>query len=403
MKGSPGKWWQQFHALFVIHKGERRGFLLLVVILFGALAWAFYQRRYGHTAKEDLEALVAEHQRWVELRSMQAPAAPARAQPFPFDPNTLDREGWRALGLTERQADAIARYRAKGGQFRSKQQLARFRGVPEATMARILPFATLPDSLPRGRDPRFARGLSPSSAPFTFDPNTLERAGWLSLGLTERQADAIARYRNNGGQFRSKQQFARFRTIPEATMARILPYALLPDSLPLGHLSDRTATPSDGTHARTPMLHAGSDERPKGGVAVPRKVEVNSTDSAALVALPGVGPVFAKAILAYREKLGGYRSLDQLAEVRVLQDKPDALERLRGLLVVDTLLVRRLDLNASTVEQLAAHPYVQWRLAKPIVALRTQHGPFRAVDDIRKSHLIDEAVFRKLAPYLTVE
>lgn len=389
MKGTISRLSEQFKVLFAIHKGERRGFLLLVLLLSASLVWALFQRRHGHTSEEDLAALRAEHQRWVELRTPKAGVGTEGITPFPFDPNTLNREGWLSLGLTERQAEAIERYRVKGGQFRSKQQLARFRGVPEATLARILPYAQLPDSLHRGRSPQDRRAGTAAASLFAFDPNTLQREGWLALGLSERQADAILRYRAKGGWFRSREHLARFRGVPEAIMARILPFAQFPDTVNGGAFSGRQgSTRMDGTN---------------GAARAFRKLEVNSADSTALVALPGVGPAFARGIIAYREKLGGYRSLDQLAEVRVLQDKPDALERLRELLVVDTLMIRRLNLNSSSVEELAAHPYVQWRLAKPLVALRSQHGPFRAVEDIRKSHLIDEVVFRKLAPYLTVE
>src|SRR5690606_31133336 len=108
-------------------------------------------------------------------------------------------------------------------------------------------------------------------------------------------------------------------------------------------------------------------------------------------------------IVKYRERLGGYHSLDQLAEVCVLQDKPDAIARMRELLVVDTLLIRRIPLNTCTVEELAAHPYIRCKLAKPIIAYRQQHGPFREVAGIRAIPLIDEGLYRKLAPYLSVE
>jgi competence ComEA-like helix-hairpin-helix protein len=105
----------------------------------------------------------------------------------------------------------------------------------------------------------------------------------------------------------------------------------------------------------------------------------------------------------YRDGLGGFHSLDQLEEVYVLKDKPDALARVKELLVLDTLAIQRIPINTCTVEELAAHPYVRWKLAKPLIAYRQQHGPFKTVEDIKGCVLIDEAVFRKLAPYLSVE
>ena len=44
-----------------------------------------------------------------------------------------------------------------------------------------------------------------------------------------------------------------------------------------------------------------------------------------------------------------------------------------------------------------------WRIAKPLIAYRGLHGPFKTVADIRGCAVIDEALFLKLAPYLSVE
>lgn len=238
--------------------------------------------------------------------------------------------------------------------------------------------------------------------PFPFDPNLLERQEWLALGLSERQVDGIERYRNKGGQFRTKRDLSRMYSVPPDLFARLEPFILLPDSLPKrtrerkGRKDNWESTPRPTFVERTP-------ERSERQAREPRNVEVNSADSAALVALPGIGPAFAKGILRYRDRLGGYHTMEQLAEVYVLKDKPDALERLKTLLVVDSLMVRKLPINTCTVEELAAHPYAGWKVAKPLIAYRKQHGPFSSVRDITGCQAVGEEVFRKLAPYLTVE
>ena len=132
-------------------------------------------------------------------------------------------------------------------------------------------------------------------------------------------------------------------------------------------------------------------------------MELNTADTTSLIALPGIGPAFARGIVKYRDMLGGYISLDQLGEVYILKDKPDAVLKLKELLILDTVLVRRIPINTCTAEELAAHPYFRWKLAKPLIAYRTQHGPFGSIEDIRGCALIDEALLRKLAPYLRVE
>lgn len=231
---------------------------------------------------------------------------------------------------------------------------------------------------------------------FAFDPNTATADDWQRLGLSERQARGVLSYIAHGGHFEHRQDLARLRSLHPDQLARLLPYVQLPDRAEGGggRGAERRWT-ADSTRRWV------REERPARPERVP--LELNSCDSAALVALPGVGPSFARGILRYRDQLGGYHSLDQLAEVYVLKDKPEALAQLRTLLTVDTALVRRVPMNSGTVEELAAHPYLRWKLAKALVAYRRQHGPFRTLDDLRGCALVDEGMLRTFAPYFSVK
>lgn len=239
-----------------------------------------------------------------------------------------------------------------------------------------------------------------NSEPFPFDPNTIEREDWLALGLSERQVDGIERYMSKGGRFRTKSDVSKLYALTPSDYERLQPFILLPDSLPKKRYKARE--PKKWPE-RTQYTATGERPEWKTERKPLRKVEVNTADSLALVALPGIGPSFAKGILGYRDRLGGFVSMDQLAEVYVLKDKPDALARMHELLELDTLMVQRIPINTCTVEELAEHPYARWKLAKPLIAYRAQHGPFNTVADIRGCVLIDDEAFRKLAPYLSVE
>lgn len=243
---------------------------------------------------------------------------------------------------------------------------------------------------------------SPSIAAkaFLFDPNTIDRSGWLRLGLSEKQINGIENYKAKGGRFRVKSDLGRMYTLRPEDYERLKPFIQLPDSLE-NSFADRQRY---AQYARDTTTRTWPESSSRTYVREPfRKVEVNTADTNMLVALPGIGPSFARGIVKYRESLGGYSSLDQLAEVYVLKDKPDAVLKLKELLMIDTLMVRRIPINTCTVEDLAAHPYARWKIAKPLIAYRNTHGPFAQVADIKGCALIDAEVFRKLAPYLTVE
>lgn len=304
---------EQLKDFVYLHSGERRGNAVLLVILLSLSIWVALRNWVFQPSLPDTAALKEEMQRWVEERAA-ADADTLVSEPFPFDPNSIERAEWMALGFTDRQVDGIERYLNKGGRFRVKRDLARMYSIRPGQYERLEPYILLPDSLvPKARRDRYPtdRKEWPSNQPRTEFPRT----------------------------------------------------------------------------ERSPF----------------RKVEVNTADSLQLVALPGIGSSFAKGILKYRDGLGGFHSLEQLDEVYVLKDKPDALARVKELLVVDTLAIRRIPINTCTVEELAAHPYVRWKLAKPLIAYRQQHGPFKSPEDIMGCVLIDEALFRKLAPYLSLE
>ena len=319
MKRIPKPVKEQIKDLLSMHVGERRGSIVLILVLSVLGFWAISNQWFPDKGIENVEPLRAQLEAWLATRDTSEgnEDVVALAEPFPFDPNTIDREGWRALGLSDKQVDGIERYMSKGGRFRTKKDLGRMYSIKPEQFERLKSFIQLPDS--------------------------------------------VAQKTRSEGAY-GQRSFENHREEP------------------------------------TEERRSSTYERP-----VIRKVEVNTADTVALVALPGIGPAFARGIVKYREMLGGYHSLDQLAEVYVLKDKPDAVVKLKELLLLDTLMVRRIPINTCTVEELAAHPYARWKIAKPLIAYRAQHGPFKQVEDIKGCALIDAEVFRKLAPYLSVE
>ncbi len=127
-------------------------------------------------------------------------------------------------------------------------------------------------------------------------------------------------------------------------------------------------------------------------------LELNTADSAALVALPGIGPVLGGRIIKYRRLLGGYASPAQLMEVYGLS--AENFLKASPFLYADTAVISKLDPNLAEFKTLSRHPYIGYEATKRIVRYREKQG---RIDDRRTfggvSQLPDSTL-RKVYPYL---
>ena len=130
-------------------------------------------------------------------------------------------------------------------------------------------------------------------------------------------------------------------------------------------------------------------------------IELNSADTASLDKLKGIGPAFAKRIIKYRDMLGGYAHTEQLLEVYGFDTaKYNALSKN---IFVDATQIKKLNINTATSDEMKKHPYLKFNLANLIVNYRKMHGNYKTADEIKKIDLVDEKLFVKLIPYVTVE
>ncbi len=130
-------------------------------------------------------------------------------------------------------------------------------------------------------------------------------------------------------------------------------------------------------------------------------VAINSADTLDLKELRGIGSAYARRIVAYREKLGGFVRKEQLREVWGIDTALYA--RIAQQITVNASEVRKINLNSASIDQLKRHPYLDYYLAKEIVKHREKYGNFSAVEDLLKVNLIDEATFKRVKPYLMVD
>lgn len=130
----------------------------------------------------------------------------------------------------------------------------------------------------------------------------------------------------------------------------------------------------------------------------PLTVELNSADTLTLQLLQGIGPVRARRIVAYRERLGGFRKVEQLLEVYGIE--PSLVAKLEPMLTIDTSSVRKININSVGLKQLAKHPYIEYYQARDIIRLRKTGQRFKTSDDLRTVPSMADSTLERLLPYI---
>ena len=123
-------------------------------------------------------------------------------------------------------------------------------------------------------------------------------------------------------------------------------------------------------------------------------IVLNTADTTALKTVPGIGPYFARKVVEYGERLGGYVSVDQLDEI---EDFPLEAKRY---LVIENPSPRKLNVNRLSLNDLKRHPYLNFYQARDITDYRRLHGPLRSLEDLRLSKDFPQEAIDRLSPYV---
>ncbi|SHK38510.1 ComEA family DNA-binding protein [Hymenobacter psychrotolerans] len=250
-----------------------------------------------------------------------------------------------------------------------------------------------------------ARPHVPQVALAPFDPNLFSATDWQARGLPAWLGERLVKYRDAVGGFRAKEQLRRAYGLSDTTYARLAPYIQLPEQLSAREARTYAGRSPDGAGSR----FAGksfAEATPSKYTRKPRNLQpfdLNVADTTQLMRIRGIGRGLSARVVEYRQRLGGFRSASQLAELYSLRDAPDLVDSLRKYTFVrPDFAPAGVDVNNASFETLQAHPYVGKRLARVLVAFRQQHGPFRQPADLRQIRILDEATYERLLPYLVL-
>jgi competence protein ComEA len=232
----------------------------------------------------------------------------------------------------------------------------------------------------------------PKGELFYFDPNTLSAEGWKKLGLREKTIGTIQNYLSKGGHFYKPTDLQKIYGLFPDEFERIEPYIRIENADKGGSFAYNKQSNENFSTNTTPAL-------PK--VSRYKNVDINNADTTSLISLPGIGSKLAARIVSFRDKLGGFYSVDQIKETYGLPDS--SFQKAKQYLVINNASVKKININTATKDEMKMHPYIKWNLANAVVEYRNQHGEYKTVEDIKKIMLVTEEVYIKASPYLSIQ
>ena len=216
---------------------------------------------------------------------------------------------------------------------------------------------------------------------FVIDPNKADSIELSRLGLPVHVVRNILKYRQKGGSFNTPESFSRIYGLEQDMFEQLKPYIRI--------VKPKVAeTKKVDTIVPVGEIKKKAFKYPEGTL-----VDVNVADTTELKKIPGIGSGIAKAIVVYRNRLGGFYSLEQLAEIEYIT--PSLMKWFK----LEEPLVRPLKINEVGLETLRAHPYLNFYQARIIVEHRRKKGSIKSLSQLSLYEEFTEKDLERLSAY----
>jgi len=184
---------------------------------------------------------------------------------FPFNPNTISPEQWKKLGLSDRTILTIQHYLEKGGRFKKPEDLRKIWGLKQAEANGLIPYVLIPS---------------------TVTKNSTNGNPWQSNEANTQQLDSLSKQSTIGFGSSKSNSFSN-PTTSQSTQSNY-----------------QESTP-------TPYLRKTWKLQP---------IDINLAGKEQWMAFPGIGEVLAERIVKFRDKMGGFRSVEQVGKTYGIKD-----------------------------------------------------------------------------------
>ena len=236
---------------------------------------------------------------------------------------------------------------------------------------------------------------------FYFDPNTADSTQLLRLGLRPWQVRNIYKYRAKGGRYRQKEDFAMLYGLTLEQYRRLEPYIRIkPEAMARDVINGNGNDNGNRLAHNREVTQQVQQEKVPVNVNVPVKkltqgefVDINTADTTELKRIPGIGSYFARRIVELRQRRQAFVSPDELLSIRNFPET--ALTYMTA-----SQNFAKIHINQSSLQQLKAHPLINYTQATDILRYRRLNGNIRSVNDISNLPSFTPEQLARLKPFL---
>ncbi len=309
-----------------------------------------------------------------------------------FDPNDLNEEQWQHLGFSSKEIATILNYKKMiGGRFISKEQFKKCFAVSAEKYSELETYILLPENNKEAKSNNFKSSEKRTvTVSERFNPDYYSANDWIQMGFSEKQADAILKYKNYlGGSFVSKEKFKECFIISEENFQKMSPYLILPEKTPANFTHYSKSNKSEKTKIQYHFFN-------------PNTLDLEGWKSF------GFSDKQSQTIINHRDRnlKGSFKSLEDLQKCFVIS--AEKFEEMKPFIRLSTVSnnenkikqqektdFSKVDLNAVTFKQLIEFGFDE-KAAGSMIGFRKKLGGFVNKEQILTTYNIDPELTQKL-------
>lgn len=199
---------------------------------------------------------------------------------------------------------------------------------------------------------------------YPFNPNFITDFKGYKLGMKTEEIDRLLAFRKEGKFANSPEEFQKVTGISDSLLTVISPYFKFPDWV---------------TNPKSNYKEYKSKWKEFPKKEVLKVLDVNSATKEDLMKVYGIGEAISDRIIAQRNTLGAFVSMEQMNEIWGLS--PEVITNLNKYFVINKIPnLKKIDINNASIKELGQFVYFRYPISKNIVTYRSMNGDLKIED-----------------------